>query len=151
MTNLLRMVALGFVITFLLPTSTNAQLGLGGGLVYGSEADAIGVSAKGKLILSEVLAAVPNFTYFFVDNGDVNTINGDLHYFINNSNNFDLYALVGLNVAMGTINTEIGLNLGGGLEIMVKDNVAAYGEVKYVLSDFDQLVIAFGVLYYLGE
>ncbi len=149
MTYFVRTISLSLLFT-LLSLPMMAQIGLGGGLVYGNEVSKIGVTAKGKIVVSEMLAISPNFTYFLIKDGDLSTFNGDVHYLMNFGDNFGFYPFVGLNIAKGG-GTEVGLNLGAGAEIMIQDNMAVFGEVKYILSDFDQLVLAIGVLYYLGD
>jgi opacity protein-like surface antigen len=65
------------------------------------------------------------------------------------------YGLAGLN--MRTVKyefrgppvriTNYGLNLGGGLQYFVAEKIALYGEARYVVSQFNQLVIGAGVVF----
>ena len=69
------------------------------------------------------------------------------------------YALAGLNLSTvgvkgvnvvgipGLNTTKVGINLGGGARYAILDNVVLYGEIKYIISSFDQLVISVGGLY----
>jgi hypothetical protein len=41
------------------------------------------------------------------------------------------------------------LNLGGGARYALTPVISLFGEVKYILSNFDQLVISVGGLYHL--
>ena len=69
---------------------------------------------------------------------------------------FDVYPLAGINIAIVSVKndllnldaseTKVGLNLGGGGQYEINDLLTAFAEIKYVISDFDQLVIGGGIL-----
>lgn len=135
------------------------DLRLGGGLVYGSEIDRMGIDLRGDYQLQSNLILVPDFQLFFRRNsGNVrvnwNTINFDFHYLIGVAENFYLYPLAGLNFTFYTVkirdnrdtSTRIGLNLGGGAEYRFTEKIAGFIELKYVVSDADQTVASYGVL-----
>ncbi len=42
--------------------------------------------------------------------------------------------------------TEFGLNLGGGGQYDINEKIALFGELKYVISSYDQLVFTFGIV-----
>jgi outer membrane immunogenic protein len=135
------------------------DLRLGGGLVYGSEIDRMGIDLRGDYQLQSNLILVPDFQLFFNRNsGNVrvywNTINFDFHYLFSVAENFYLYPLAGLNFTFYTVkirdnrdtSARIGLNLGGGAEYRFSDKIAGFIELKYVVSDADQTVASYGVL-----
>ena len=90
-------------------------------------------------------------------------INFDAHYFVINEEDYKVYPLAGLNLStigvkstvnipfvgsIGDTHTEVGLNVGGGARFAVAESIWLFGELKYVLSDADQLVISAGGLYH---
>ncbi len=162
---------LAFAMFTLFSSQASAQLWFGGGLVFGAEIENIGLQANGHLVVNEEnkLRIGADITYFFTDKASVDdfelktsvfTINVNGHYMLVNSDLIILYAIGGLNFAfvsveasgpasqfldlVDTNDTEIGLNIGGGLEYTVPFG-RVYGELKYVLGGFDQLVIGGGV------
>ena len=66
-----------------------------------------------------------------------------------------LYPLFGINFAtvserednLTFSNSDVGVNLGFGSEFKIDKNLSGFGEAKYVVSDADQAVVTFGVLY----
>ena len=160
-----------FALFTFLSTEASAQLWFGGGLVFGSEVENLGLQANGHLVVNEEnkIRVGADITYFFSDkasSGDLEVktnifaINVNGHYMLVDSDLLILYALAGLNFGFvnvevsgpgsqfaelfDTNDTEIGLNAGGGVEYTVPFG-RIYGEVKYVLGGFDQLVIGGGV------
>jgi len=96
------------------------------------------------------------------------TLNTDLHYniYISNSNNLRFYGLGGLNfsfygsevTAQNSITgstsadnneTFIGLNLGIGGGFSLTDKLDLISELKYIISDLNQIVFSAGVVYSL--
>ena len=160
-----------FALFSLFSTEASAQLWFGGGLVFGSEIENIGLQANGHLVVNEEnkLRIGADITYFFTDKASVDelelktsvfAINVNGHYMLVSSDVLILYALGGLNFGfvsvdasgpasqfldlVDTNDTEIGLNIGGGVEYGVPFG-RVYAELKYVLGGFDQLVIGGGV------
>ena len=64
-------------------------------------------------------------------------VNANFHYVVPVASQFNVYPLVGANIAFFNhdILTRIGLNLGGGLEYYITDTVKLVGEAKYIVSD----------------
>ncbi len=161
---------LAFAMFTLFSSEASAQLWFGGGLVYGAEINNIGVQANGHLVVNEEnkLRIGADITYFLREKNsfagidvktNVFTINVNGHYMLVTSDIMILYALGGLNLAFVSqevdgvasefVNefgddTEIGLNIGGGLEYTVPFG-RIYGELKYSVGGFDQLAIGAGV------
>lgn len=70
----------------------------------------------------------------------------DYHFVINTeSGKSRWYPLVGLNLKTDFDNTEFGINAGGGVNFMMTDKTAAFAEVKYVFSDWDDIGFAVGI------
>lgn len=144
-----------FGIIFLYSTSTHAQdYKLGGGLAYGSEVEAIGIQFGGVYLFNEEISGAADFTVFFPDNYDWWELNINAHYGFYAEDDISVYGLAGLNYATIEVDlgppfgsnsdSELGLNLGGGAEFGL-DFADLYTELKYVLSDADQLVISAGL------
>ena len=73
------------------------------------------------------------------------TFDVDYHFNIKNeSGTSRFYPLVGLDLKTDFDNTEFGLNAGGGVNFMLTDKTAAFGEVKYTFSDWDGFGFAWG-------
>ena len=154
-------------------SQASAQLWIGGGLVYGEAIENIGLQANGHLVVNEEnkIRVGAYITYFFGDNVDLGdteiktnlfAINFNGHYMLVSSDQLILYGIGGINIGIVSIDidgpgsqfidlvntsdsdTEIGLNIGGGVEYGVEFG-RIYAELKYVLGGFDQLVIGAGV------
>ncbi len=152
-------------------SQASAQLWFGGGLAYGEGIENLGLQANGHLVVNEEnkIRLGADVTYFFgdkVNSGDTEiktnlfAINFNGHYMLVSSDALILYGIGGLNIGfvsidvdgpgsqflglVNTTSTEIGLNIGGGVEYGVEFG-RIYAELKYILGGFDQLVIGAGV------
>ncbi len=151
-----------FILTLSLSVSTqiNAQ-NVGGGLAYGTETESLGIgvnaqfpTANGDLIIA------PSFVLFFPDDPlNFWELNADVNYYFSRSS-ASVYGILGLNIARvgiddldlgflgtvdGTSETELGLNIGAGVDLDIGSSVIPFIQAKYTVSDFDQLVIFGGV------
>ena len=149
------------VLIGLASSEANAQVRFGGGLAYGEGISDIGISANALFDLGGSIDVQPSFTYFLTSS--LTTfweINGDVHYNFSDSESTDFYAIGGLNVthfgvnldifgvqASGAVN-EIGANLGLGATFNKGANISPFAELKYVVSNIDQLVISAGVRFW---
>lgn len=83
----------------------------------------------------------------------------DAHYVFNSLDRFEIYGLGGLNITYTRLkfdseffdaevnsDNKLGLNLGIGSYMKFSEQLDFYGEIKYILSGYDQLVITAGVL-----
>lgn len=137
----------------------SAEGRVGGGLAYGTEIEEFGLQLNGYYDLASTLAGLRvggEFTYFFAsDPTTFWTLNANGHYVFYDADALGIYGLAGLNLSRVTVDigfgsassTEIGLNLGAGAEYAVAERVSLFGELKYVVSDFDQAVIVAGARY----
>ena len=57
------------------------------------------------------------------------------------------YPLVGLDFMFNGDGSEFGVNLGGGANFMLTDTMAAYAELKYVISDWNAFGIGVGIYF----
>ena len=95
-------------------------------------------------------------------------INANVNYYFNMTGNIKAYGLGGLNMSIVSVPTfnlgsifgggagvknestsKIGLNIGGGADFDLGKNFTPFAQIKYVLSDFDQLQILGGVRFNL--
>jgi len=152
-------------------TSVNAQMKVGAGLAFGTEAESIGLTANFYTAIPSVenLSIGGDFIYFLpkdVDFGidqkwfEVN-LNGQYQFYAEQMING--YALGGLNIArvsykydgpgtgVNSSDTKLGLNLGVGGEYAFNESMFAFAEFKFVLSRFDQAVFSAGVRFPIGN
>lgn len=127
---------------------------IGAGLDFGSEVEELGIEANLNYPIMENIEFAPDFTIYLtdeesgIDNYWELNING--HYFLSSNENYNVYGLAGLNITtvgytiIDDSDTEAGINVGIGSEYYL-NAFSLYGELKYVLSSFDQLVIGAGV------
>ena len=152
-----------------LPTDLQAQtsqgaMRVGAQLGYGTEIESLGIGGRFDYALTDQILLAPDLMYFFgksegsVDFSwfDIN-LNGNYLFDIGNADIVP-YALAGLNFAIVSVDydtggspidgdsssTEIGFNLGGGADFAV-GTLTVFGELRFVLGDADQLVLAGGV------
>lgn len=130
------------------------DISIGGGLAFGEGYEELGLKVDGIYRINDDFRAGADIIYFFTGDGltawELN-LNGN--YVFTDDGEFMAYALSGINYArqsfdMGQFgsfsNSEIGLNIGAGLEYDV-DFARLTAEVKYALSSLDQLVISAGL------
>lgn len=130
---------------------------LGAGLAYGTEIEAIGIEAGGVLGFNDSFRGAADVKIFFPDSpsGVDNSfweLNANAHYIFLSEANATVYALGGLNYATQEVSgggvsissSEVGLNLGGGAEFGIGFGTI-YAELKYAISDFDQLDLSAGL------
>jgi len=171
MKNNLKSISILLVFLFSLTTSS-AQIKLGAGLAFGTDIANIGITAKGHYDFTEEWDGAASFTFFLAGEDtpgvDLNVweFNADAHYIVSSNDKFTFYPLAGLSIAGVTIdfntgipgfdngsrtNTEVGINLGAGIELGLTESISGVAEIKYVAGGFDQLVLNAGVLFALGK
>jgi len=136
----------------------------GGGLAYGSQINTLGINFRGDVNFNNQWSITPHYNLFFnKDHGIISDrwreINIDVHYFFFDDERWKLYPLAGFNLAtvsekVNSIifsNSYAGLNLGMGSEYHFSEQISGFGEIKYVVSNADQMVISVGVLYKISK
>lgn len=150
------------------PTDASAQLQIGGGLAFGTEIDKLGLQLSANLPVAQEgkIRAAPDLIFYLKDDfgtGEVRwwEVNLNANYLFLEGEEYTIYAIGGINITnvnfdfdidipelpgfgFDQSDTELGLNIGGGIEYGM-DFGNLYGEAKYVLSQFDHLVISAGV------
>jgi outer membrane immunogenic protein len=88
-------------------------------------------------------------------------LNGDVNYYFTDSD-VKFYGIGGLNLttghynvkytpetaylqSVGSSNSELGLNLGVGADFSISGNATPFFQLKYIVGNFDQLVVMLGV------
>lgn len=140
---------------------------LGGQLAFGTEIESLGIGANFDYAITDAILLAPSLVYFFgKSEGEVSwslfevNLNGNYLFDTGNSNIIP-YALAGLNLSFWSVDyegfgfgslgnsTNVGLNIGGGADFVVS-TFFVFGELRYVISSSDQLVIAGGVKFPLN-
>src|SRR5690606_16297649 len=151
--------------------SVNAQEStrIGGFLAFGSEIETIGFGANAEFPIMENLTISPGFIFYLPKDEvyvkmTIFELNANANYYFINDDTFGIYGLAGLNYTNVKVRVEdfgfglgdtssnegkFGLNLGGGANFNLGKNWMPFAELKYVLSDYDQLVFLAGVKFNL--
>ena len=144
---------------------------IGGMLAYGTEIENIGIGANAEFGITEKLSISPSFIYYLPrEEGPIKVnwweVNGNANYYFLQEEGFHLYGLAGLNYTnvnvksdldLGPFGNEVGdvsdgrfgLNLGGGANLDLGSSIMPFSELKYVIIDGGQLVLAAGVKFNL--
>ena len=145
--------------------SASAQAGdkaVGAQLVFGSETNSIGFGVKGQYYFTDQIRGEGSFDYFLKNKGiSMWDINANVHYLFDVADKFKVYPLAGLGytnwsykleydnvtLAKGT-DGRLAVNLGGGAEYALTDNVSVNAEAKWqIVNNYNQLVLGVGVAY----
>ena len=131
------------------------------GFSFTTGPDAIGLHLRGDVDITEQWGGGVNFMTYFKSDINYWELNFDGHYFFPINEEFTAYPLAGLNIShygipglpgnifgVSTGGTKIGLNIGGGARYMVASQISIIGEIKYIISSFDALVITAGGVYH---
>ena len=140
------------------PVAASAQVSLGPVLGFHDDLD-FGLGGFARIpvpSLATGLSIIPSFVYYFPDGFDAWELNGDVSYAFQVSEDTPVlpFAFAGLNVlnvgAEGfDSNTDIGLNLGGGITFRA-ESVEPFAGVKFELQDGTGFVIFGGVGFPVG-
>ncbi len=153
---------LTFTLLFIVLSITMySQTKVGLQAAYGTNSE-FGIGAKASFRITDKFFASPSFNYYFGESvqgasSSIIGINADAHYIFPGKNGLSFYPLGGLNFTRSSVSalgfsastTEIGFNVGGGLNYDLSSSLTGVFEAKYILSAFDQAVFNIGVLYNL--
>jgi opacity protein-like surface antigen len=135
---------LGFVGT------SQAQFRLGPTINFASDNLGFGLGAKADFYIQENISISPAFTIFFAEGDNVTAIDADAHYYFDVLEDLDFYGLGGLEIASGSGNTDLGLNLGAGLDFNIQDNLDTFAEAKFDIGGLDAFIVTLGVYFRMG-
>ena len=144
------------------PVASEAQMTAGPLLAYHTDAEAIGVGAFIAIPvpqLSEGFAIVPDFMWFFPDGFDYFEVNGDLAYFfpVAADSPVSPFAFAGINISRTSVDlgafgeassTDVGLNLGGGVEF--PGTISPFAGAKFEIQDATGFVLFGGISFAIG-
>lgn len=141
---------------------------IGGLLGYGTEIENLGIGITAEFPIGDSkFVAAPNFMFYFPKEQyavktsiwEINA-NANYHFFTNET--VSTYGVAGLNYThvkvkadfgnFGEISAsdgKVGLNLGAGVNFDIAKSFLPFAELKYTISDFDQLVLAAGLKFNL--
>ncbi len=132
--------------------------GVGGRLFFADPEGAGGtIGLGGHVHLGEIINNLvwhPSLEYFKKSGTSSITINGDIRYYFPTPGNVDFFAGGGLAIQFlnnGGDQTDLGLDILGGADFPIADNLVATAKIKFLISDVDVLKITGGITYLLGK
>ena len=106
-----------------------------------------GIQARKGFYLGGDISQITGKFGVYFQNKTTFRLNADYHFMIKAGDNGRFYPLAGLQFAFTSKDVEFGINGGGGANFMLTEKIAAFGEIKYVVSDWDGLAITVGVYF----
>ncbi|TYB79392.1 outer membrane beta-barrel protein [Bizionia myxarmorum] len=149
---------------------TQAQIAIGGGLGYNEKISAPGVTVKAEFTITDDIAVSPGVSYFFGNslygfNQNTLAIDVNAHYFFEIiESKLKIYPLLGLNYSSyksgasyysfyydtyEVSDNAFGVNIGAGGRWKFSEKLSVYLEPKYVISEYEQIIINAGILFQL--
>lgn len=113
----------------------------------------VGIGAKFRYTIVDNVRIEPSFTYFLKkDYVSMWDVSANAHYLFGLNDRFTLYPLAGIGITGVKVgdasDSEFGVNLGGGVDYDLSQNLVLNGELKYKIGgDWDRLIISVGVTY----
>jgi hypothetical protein len=143
--------------------SAQNEIQVGGSLGYSTRIASVGIGIDGVYHINDKISAAGNFTYYFEkDLVSWMTIDANVHYNLTELENSKVYGLAGLDILIGSVNidmgimgnysssfTDVGLNLGAGINHTLTDKISLLGEAKFVLIAGTYINVRAGILYNL--
>ena len=139
------------VIFLSFTTTSQAQFRLGPTINFASNSVGFGIGGKADFYIQDRISISPAFTLFFGDGANITSIDADGHYYFDVLEDLDFYGLGGLKIASGGGNTDLGLNLGAGLDFNIQDNLDTFAEAKFDIGGLDAFVVTLGIYFRMGE
>ena len=149
----------------------SAQFAVGVHTLYGTDVANLGIGVRARYDINEQFRLDGNFNYYFKKNNlEFWDLNANLHYLFNITDKFTAYPLGGLGYVntkatytsyegidkygkpitaeVSTSDGRLGVNLGGGVDFALTDDLYLNGEVKYqIVSGYNQAVMSAGIVY----
>src|SRR5688572_10773144 len=150
-------VALAFIVCMMAAVDSSAQK-IGVMLGYGTEVEELGIGVNGEFNINDKVSISPSFVYWFPEDPiSWWEFNANVNYYFTKAGSADFYGLAGINLFSAKIdyngendsNSEVGLNLGAGVNFNIGKNWEPFTELKFVIGDADQLGLFFGAKFKL--
>lgn len=109
----------------------------GWGLGAGAHDGDFGVQARKNFWLGGDVSQITGQGSVFFHGKTTFKIDADYHFVINPESPSRFYPLAGLQFAFNSDSAKLGVNLGGGVNFMLTEKLAAFAELKWVLGDWD--------------
>ncbi|ALJ03629.1 hypothetical protein APS56_00010 [Pseudalgibacter alginicilyticus] len=157
---------IALIAMFSINVSAQTETKLGGFLAYGTEIENLGIGVNAEFPIADNFTISPALIYYLPkDESGINIswfeVNANANYYFLAEDNIDVYGIAGLNYSSVKVDYDdafggfggsysasdgrIGLNIGGGANFNLSGNITPFAELKYVVIDGGQLVIAGGV------
>ena len=161
------LILLTIALVFSSFSSFSQDVNLGGGLVIGTDRPTFGIQIKGTYgldMMLENLSTSVGVTVFFPKSVGTTdywrlAIDIDGNYTFYSLENFDFFAIAGLNITYykressptllsDASGTMVGLNVGAGVKYKINQKLTAYSQFKYIatVTPYAQGVFTVGVL-----
>lgn len=142
------------LVTILTYGQQKGDKAVGGNILYGFDENNIGIAGKYQWNITDAFRLEPSASYYpQKSNIKMWDMNVNLHYLFKMNEKFNLYPLGGLTL-FGVkpknldSESEFGVNLGGGAEYKLTENISVGAEMKYqILSDWGRAVLSIGMTY----
>jgi len=134
------------IIMLTLVTTASAEIkgwGLGAGVMDGD----FGVQARKDFWLGGEISQITGQASVYFHNTTTFRLDADYHFIINAGESSRFYPLAGLQFAFNSDAVKLGINAGGGVNFMLTEKLAAFGEVKYVFGDWDGWALTAGIYF----
>lgn len=150
----------------ILNSSAQDETRIGAMLAYGTEIENIGIGANAEFPIIENMTISPSFIFYLPkDEYGVKInwfeVNANANYYFL-KDEISVYGIGGLNYSSVKVSYDdeffgggsasdgrFGLNLGGGANFDIGGSILPFAELKYVIIDGGQLVLAAGVKFAL--
>ena len=142
-----------FIILFSFSINSKAQLFVGGGPVFfiPDGNSHIGLNPRISYIFNEKMEINSGANYYLSNDYNLNDVNIDFHYIFGEDGTIRFYPLAGFNLMQYTVNenavAKFQFNVGGGTKIPINVNTGLFGEAKYIVGEFDGIVLTAGILF----
>ncbi|WP_273276771.1 outer membrane protein [Maribacter polysiphoniae] len=154
------------LVTFSFSALAQTETKIGGLIAYGTEVENIGIGANAEFPIIDKLTISPSFIYYLPkDESGVKInwfeVNANANYYFLDEETIGVYGIAGLNYSSVKVSYDdndfgflgdfsasdgrFGLNLGGGANFNIGGSITPFAELKYVIIDGGQLVVAGGV------
>jgi opacity protein-like surface antigen len=107
-----------------------------------------GLQARKDFWLGGDISQITGQAGVYFANRTIWALDVDYHFVIQSASGTSrFYPLVGIDFKFNSDDSEFGINAGGGVNFMLTETLAAFAELKYVISDYDGFGVAAGIYF----